>query len=656
MTVRRALIPFATALALVVTALAVILGGAAKPLELLDPGPLVRWGVPLARTVHDLAAALTVGSLLLGGLLVPESKTTARRQTAGRIAAWSALVWALAGFVRAIFAYGDAAGVSVGSPGFWSGAWKFTWELEVLRAPAITAVAAAVISAWCFLRPRRNGLAWAFFASLVALWPLALSGHAAGSSDHETGVDSLAVHLLSVTVWVGGIAAIAIMWDSLGKAAAVTLQRFSPVAVWCYVGVAASGVLAATLRLSSLGDLVSAYGALLILKAVALVGLGLLGAQQRRAVVAKLTQDPSDRPARALAVRLAAVEVALMATAIGLATALARTAPPVVAQESSDPVVAITGYPAPPPISTAEIFGSWRTQWLFTTVAIVAVFVYLRWVRRLTKRGDAWPIDRTVCWVAGWALFLFMVDGGPGVYGRVMFSAHMAEHMMLSMVVPIFLVRGAVVTLALRALPKRPDKTLGPRELILASVHSRVLNIVANPAIIATIVLGTLILFYYTGWFEFALTTHTGHVTMVIHFLLSGYLFAWSLVGIDPGPRKWPAPIRLLVLLVTVAFHAFFGVALMTGTDILGGDFFSRVNLPYVSNILVDQQRAGTVAWGVGEVPTLVLTMLIAIEWYRTDKKDAQRQERQAQRDGDAELNAYNDYLATLGRGKGKDS
>ena len=213
MTVRRALIPFATALALVVTALAVILGGAAKPLELLDPGPLVRWGVPLARTVHDLAAALTVGSLLLGGLLVPEAKTTARRQTAGRIAAWSALVWALAGFVRAIFAYGDAAGVSVGSPGFWSGAWKFTWELEVLRAPAITAVAAAVISAWCFLRPRRNGLAWAFFASLVALWPLALSGHAAGSSDHETGVDSLAVHLLLVTVWVGGIAAIAIMWD-----------------------------------------------------------------------------------------------------------------------------------------------------------------------------------------------------------------------------------------------------------------------------------------------------------------------------------------------------------------------------------------------------------------------------------------------------------
>ncbi len=656
MTLRRALIPFALVLALVVTAFAVALGGAAKPLALLDPGALVRWGVPLSRTVHDLAAALTVGALLVGGLLVPETASTRRRMLAGRIAAWSALVWAVAGAVRAVFAYGDAAGVSVGSPGFWTGAWKFTWELEVLRAPAITTIGAALVSLWCFLAPRRNGLAWGFFGSLLALWPLALSGHAAGSADHETGVDSLAVHLLSVTIWVGGIAAILLMWHSLGKAAAITLQRFSTIAVWCYVGVAASGVLAATLRLRSLGDLVSAYGALLVLKAVALVCLGLLGAQQRRAVVARLAADPQAKPARSLAVRLGCVEVALMATAIGLATALARTAPPVVAQESTDPVEAITGYPAPPAISTAEIFTSWRTQWLFTTVAVVAVFVYLRWVLRLRRRGDAWPIDRTICWVLGWIVFLFMVDGGPGVYGRVMFSAHMTEHMVLSMVVPIFLVRGAVVTLALRALPKRADKTLGPRELILASVHSKVLNVVANPAIIAAIVLGTLILFYYTGWFEFALTTHTGHITMVIHFLASGYLFAWALVGIDPGPRKWPAPIRLLVLLVTIAFHAFFGVALMTGTDILGGDFFSRVALPYVPNILEDQQRAGTVAWGVGEVPTLVLTMLIAIEWYRSDSKDAQRQERQAQRDGDAELNAYNDYLASLGRGKKGDA
>lgn len=641
-------VPLVVVVGVLVTAVAVAFSGAASSLVLLDPGPLVRWGIPLVRTVHDLAAALTIGALLLGGLLVPESTSTARRVHTARIASWSALVWAAAGAVGVVLGYADAAGVHVGSTNFWTGVWHLTWELEVLRAPALTAIGAALISAWCFLLPTRNGQAWAFFGSLIALWPLALAGHAAGSPDHETAVDSLAIHLLAVTVWVGGLAAVLMMWRWLGRSAAVVLQRFSTIAVWCYFAVGASGVLAATLRMASLADVASKYGALLIAKALILAALGVLGARQRTAVVAKLAQSPSDQPAKSLAVRLASVEVVLMATAIGLATALARTAPPVASQESTDPVIAFTGYPAPPPISTSEVFLSWRTQWLFTSLAVVAVLVYLRWVVRLHRRGDAWPVSRTVLWCVGWLLFLFMVDGGPGVYGRVMFSAHMAEHMALSMVIPIFLVRGAGVTLALRALPKRNDKTLGPRELLLASVHSRLMNVVANPVVIATIVLGSLILFYYTSWFHFALTTHTGHVTMVIHFMLSGYLFAWALVGIDPGPRKWPAPMRLLVLLVTICFHAFFGVALMTGTDLLGGTFFSQLQLPYVTDPLLDQQRAGTVAWGVGELPTLILTMLIALEWYRTDQRDAQRQERQAARDGDADLNAYNDYLAGL--------
>ncbi|MBD2760459.1 bifunctional copper resistance protein CopD/cytochrome c oxidase assembly protein [Yimella sp. cx-573] len=653
---RRLFAPFVTAFAVAVTTLAVIFSGAATPLELLDPGPAARWGLPITRTVHDLAAALTVGALLVGGLLVPESSTSQRRRRTASIAAWSALAWALAGAVHAVLAYAAAAGVPVGAPGFWTGAWKFTWDLEVLRAPAITAVGAAIVSAWCFLGPRRDGQAWAFFGSLLALWPLALAGHAAGSPDHETAVDSLAVHLISVAIWVGGLATICLLWTSLGKAAAVVLQRFSKIAIWCYVAVAGSGVLAALLRIGSPGDLFSKYGTLLLLKAAVLVVLGLLGDRQRRKVIAALAEDPKDAPAKSLAVRLASVEVLLMGVAIGLATALARTAPPVVDEESTDPVTALTGYPAPPPISVSEIFFSWRTQWLFTTAALVAIGVYLAWVRRLHRRGDRWPIGRTISWCSGWLLFIFIVDGGPGVYGRVMFSAHMAEHMMLAMVIPILLVRGAGVTLALRALPKRQDKTLGPRELLLASVHSKVMTVVANPAIIATIVLGTLVMFYFTRWFEFALTTHTGHLTMVIHFMLSGYLFAWALVGIDPGPRKWPAPVRMLVLLVTVAFHAFFGVALMTGTQLLGGEFFNRIQLPYVPDLLMDQQRAGTVAWGVGEVPALALTMLIAYEWYRTDNRDAKRHERQAERDGDAELNAYNDYLAGLRGGRKEQS
>ncbi|GAB3587294.1 cytochrome c oxidase assembly protein [Calidifontibacter terrae] len=635
---------------MIVSALTARFSGAVAPTALIDPGPFVRWAIPLLTVVRDLSAALTVGALMVGGLLVPETTKTRRLVTTATIAARAGLVWAVVGIFGVVLAYADTAGVAVGSPGFWTGVWNLTWELEILRAPAISAIAALLIGVFCLLRPGRVGQAWAFLGSVLALWPIALIGHAAGSADHETGVDSMAVHLVSVSLWVGGLAAIVLLWNHLGTSAGAVLARFSRIATWCYAAVALSGILAATLRLGGWGDLATRYGAILIAKAVALSALGVLGYRQRTAVVRVLNRDSSDAPARSLAARLAVVELSIMGIAVGLATALARSEPPVATQQSTDPVVSVTGYPSPPPISLHQVLAQWRIEWLFTALALVAVGVYLVWVRRLAARGDRWPITRTISWVAGWIIFALVLDGGAGVYGRVMFSAHMTEHMMFAMVVPIFLVRGAGVTLALRALPKRPDKTLGPRELLLASVHSRVLNVLANPAVISAIVFGTLVLFYFTPWFEFALRTHTGHLTMVIHFMVSGYLFAWAFVGIDPGPRKWTPPLRLLVLLISIAFHSFFGVALMTGTQLLAGDFFHQIGLSYVPSLLVDQQRAGTIAWGLGEFPTLIITLLIAFEWVRRDKSEADRQERKAQRDGDADLNAYNDYLAGLSR------
>ncbi|NHN56702.1 bifunctional copper resistance protein CopD/cytochrome c oxidase assembly protein [Calidifontibacter sp. DB0510] len=641
----RAIAGAALAIGVVVCLVTLAANGAAAALLLADPGPIVRWGQPLVRTVHDLAAALTIGALLVGGFLVPEAARTDRRARCARLARWAALIWGVAGLVGGLFAYALVAGQPLGSSGFWSGWWDGTWQLEVLRAPAITSLAALALAAWLAVRPDRGGMAWAFFGGLLALYPLALTGHAAGSTDHETAVDSLLLHLGAVTVWAGGLAAIMLLWRHLGKGAAITVQRFSKVATWCYPIVGLSGLLQATLRLDDWAALGSAYGVVLLLKVVAFVVLGAIAWEHRRRFVARLAES---EPKRAAFARLAFVEVLVMAVAIGLATALARSAPdeapPIT---GADPAFDLTGYPTPAPITPERYAFGWQPQWLMTTLAVVAVGVYLGWVLRLRRRGDHWPVIRTISWVVGWVIFAWMVSGGPAIYGRVMFSAHMGQHMVISMLVPIFLVRGGVVTLMTRAVPKRTDHTLGPREIVLGLVHSRPMAVLSNPVISAVIVLGTLIAFYYTPWFEFSLRTHTGHLSMIVHFLLSGYLYAGSLVGIDPGPAKWAPPVRMLVLLVTIAFHAFFGVAMMTGTALLGGEFFTLVQLPWVPDPLVDQQRAGTVAWGAGELPTLMLAMLLAAEWYRRDQADARRSARQADRDDDAELRAYNDYLAS---------
>lgn len=643
--------PVAAALAgLVLCLLAVVYGGAADKLELLDPGALVRWGLPLVRVVNDLAAALTIGALLLGGLLMPEGSKTHRRIRAARYAGRAATTWAVAGAVGVVFGYADVSGRHVGSAGFWSGCWTTTWHLETLRAPAITVLIALFIALCCLTLPGRNGQAWLFFLSVLSLFPLAVVGHAAGSADHDTAVNSLLVHLVAVTIWVGGLLALLVLWRGLGKGAAATVSRFSRIATWCYVAVGVSGVLNASIRLGGWDGLQTRYGVLVLAKAACLGILGIFGYAQRQRVVATLRSDPKSAGSKRLFARLAGVEGLVMGATIGIATALARSAPPVpdAPAGSVDIATSLTGYPAPSPLVGSDWWTAWRLDWLFTAIAIIGLAVYVGWVVRLRRRGDRWPWMRLVCWCAGWLVYLYMVNGAPAIYGRVQFSVHMLEHMAISMLVPILLVRGGVVTLALRALSPRKDGTLGPRELILAAVHSRFMNMMANPIVAAVLMLGTLILFYYSPFFELALRTHTGHLLMMAHFMMLGYVYAWSLVGVDPGPRKWPAPLRLAILLITITFHAFFGVALMTGTTLLGGDFFTTLH--FVADPLTDQQRAGTVAWGSGEPPTLLLALLIAVEWMRKDEADAHRQERQAERDGDAELKAYNEYLAQRAR------
>jgi cytochrome c oxidase assembly factor CtaG len=189
--------------------------------------------------------------------------------------------------------------------------------------------------------------------------------------------------------------------------------------------------------------------------------------------------------------------------------------------------------------------------------------------------------------------------------------------------------------------------------VVLQVVHSRVLRVLANPVVAAALFFLSLAVFYYSPLFDLALRTHTGHTLMMVHFLLTGYLFVWALVGVDPGPRRWPPLILLVVLFATMSFHAFFGVVMTGSTTVLAPDFFNELRLPWMTDPLADQQKAGAVAWGIGEAPTVALTLMVAVAWVRSDRAESRRRDRQADRDGDAELAAYNAHLQQLRRRSG---
>jgi len=243
-------------------------------------------------------------------------------------------------------------------------------------------------------------------------------------------------------------------------------------------------------------------------------------------------------------------------------------------------------------------------------------------------------------------VLLWATNGGIGDYMDRLFSAHMLVHMVLGMLVPVLLVPGAPITLALRAIAPRKDGSRGAREWILAAVHSRYGRAIANPYVAAAIFVLSLWVFYYTPLFRWATTTHLGHEWMVVHFLMAGYLFAQSLIGVDPGPVRPPYPVRLIILLATMAVHAFFGLAIMSSTGVLLADWFGAMGWDTGVTALQDQQRAGGIAWSVGEIPTLALAIAVAVQWSRSDTREQRRIDRKADRDGDADLEAYNAMLA----------
>jgi cytochrome c oxidase assembly factor CtaG len=224
----------------------------------------------------------------------------------------------------------------------------------------------------------------------------------------------------------------------------------------------------------------------------------------------------------------------------------------------------------------------------------------------------------------------------------------MLGHMGLTMLVPVLLVPGAPVTLLARAVRKRQDDSRGGREWVLLAVHSKFAGLISNPIVTAVLFAGSLWVFYYTPLFRWSMEDHIGHEWMVVHFLITGYLFVQSLIGIDPVPYRLPYPMRLLLLFGTMAFHAFFGLAIISSTGLFLADWFGAMGRTWGQAPLLDQQTGGGIAWSVGEIPTLALAVAVAISWSKSDAKDQKRLDRNADRTNDAELNEYNERLARM--------
>lgn len=651
----------AVALAAMIAALAY--GGGAAPYPIQDPGPVPRWGVPIAKLFVNLGAAGMIGALVMAlWALSPKQREF---DLALDVAAASAAVLTVASAATGVLTFLLVTGAPFElSDRFGAQLGQFATTIELGQAWLTTTLVAAAVTVLCFAVRNHTVLVFVAALAVVGLVPMAQQGHAAGTAGHDEAVTALGLHLVFVAAWLGGLITLVLLKPRLtGDRLAIVLARYSTVALVSFIVVAISGYVSAALRLGTWEQLASGYGLLVVAKVGALVVLGLFGAAQRRVMIGRMLRPGSARAARpeSSATRtfwlLVVIELAFMGLASGVAAALARTATPLDEETSGSlartPAELLTGEPLPPPPDVLRYLTEWSPDLLWLFACGFGIFFYVAGVIRLRRRGDSWPVYRTVLWISGLLLLAWVTSGGVSVYEEYLFSGHMLAHMILTMAVPVLLVPGAPVTLAARAIRPRKDGSRGGREWILLAVHSRFAGIIANPIVAAVLFAGSLYVFYYSPLFRWTMEDHVGHTWMVAHFLITGYLFVQSLIGIDPVPYRLPYPFRLVLLLGTMAFHAFFGLSMMMGTGLLLADWYGAMG--WGTDALADQQLGGGIAWSIGEIPTVALAITVAIQWARSDAKETKRRDRHAERTGEAELEEYNAQLAAIAARDGRD-
>ena len=502
-------------------------------------------------------------------------------------------------------------------------------------------IVAALVCAFAAVRVKKTGgvVFLIFIAWIGGLAPY-LESHGSGAGNHMLAIGLVIVHVAAISLWFGGVIALFLMSKSDRE---IARKRFTPLALWCVSAIALTGVVNAFIRIESFANIRSDYGVLVILKTGIFIFVLALAAYSRK----KLGEQNFTKQL--------IQELILLTTVLVLGVFLGQGEPP--AHSSADVVEAI-GIKMPESPTLSRLLFEYEPDGLFLALLILAVALYVKGVMILSKRGDKWPIGRTVAFALGITAIDYAVNGGLGVYAQVAFSFHMISHMVLATLAPIGIVLGAPITLALRTLPiGRTQDERGVRGYAIAILHSRYSSIITHPVSALIIFEASLFALYFTNLFNWLMSYHFGHFFMVLHFLLSGILLFFVIIGVDPTPQKSPFIFRIVILFVAISIHAFFSVALMSSSQLVDGGYFAEIARPWWPDFLADQKMGASIGWAMGEIPILLALIATFLQWIRADETDAKRIERNSNRArqfGEPdELDKYNQYLSGLNQRNG---
>ena len=600
------------------------------------------------KSISFIAAFAVVGALLAMAFLLVENQGKLQEgalKVRKRATAFAG-IWLVASVLHIFLTLANILGTSFADALERNTVRSFLTQVDLGQYLGVQTLLIAVIAlAIRFVRSVLAAAMLLLFSLITLIIPI-FQSHSAASGSHQLAIGSLVVHVVALSLWVGGIFAIVALPDSDRKFA---LPRFSQMALWTAIAVVVSGIANAWARLNFMDAWSSGYARIVVLKAALTFVLLFLGYRNRRG----LAQGSST--GIKLLGRFVVVEALIMTTLLFLGSWLAQTEPPTRGDLSISPALSIVGFATPAEPTLARILLLYQPDALIMGILILLVALYIKGVVVLTKRGDKWPVGRTISFALAISAIDFATSGGLGVYALFSFEYHMIAHMVIGMIAPIGLVLSAPVTLALRTLPiGRTPEERGVRGMLIALLHSRYAVILTNPISALALFDGSLFVLYFTDLFGNLMQSHAGHLFMNIHFLLAGFLFFHVIIGIDPNPKKIPYIVRIVVLFAAMSIHAFFSIALISASTLLDGGYYASLQTPWLTDLLADQNAGGSIGWAMGEIPIILALVATFIQWMRDDKRETKRidrnEARMAAMGEPDELAQYNNYLSQLQR------
>ena len=596
-----------------------------------------------------------VGALLSMAFLVinKDGFLTTSGEKVRRLLKISSTIWVVGAFGTVIFTLAQILGTTFSDALDLTVIRSFLTQISLGKYLAFQALMATVVLIFSFATKKIESLIILLALTIAGLVAPVFESHAASGGSHSLVIGSLVIHVIALALWVGGVIALGTL---SAQDRPVAVPRFSQMALWSAIAVVISGTINAWARLNFADAWNSSYAFIVLGKIFATVILLGIGYLHRK------TLSNKDSINWVGFAKLLSVEAAIMVITVVMGTWLSTSSSPdrPGVQEFS-PALSIVGIPTPPEPTLSRVLFSYEPNALMIGVLTLMVALYIKGVVVLTKRGDKWPVGRTIAFALGIAATDFATSGGLGLYAQFSFSYHMMAHMVLGMIAPIGLVLGAPMTLALRTLPQgRNSDERGVRGSLLAALHSKIGVIYTNPIVALAIFDGSLFALYFTDLFAVLMQSHVGHLFMSLHFLAAGFLFFFIIIGVDPNPRRVHHLVQIVILFAAMSIHAFFSVALMSTTTLIDKGFYASLQTPWLGDALADQKLGGSIGWAMGEIPILIALVATFINWMRDDSREAKRIDRttarQAAMGEPDDLANYNQYLQDLAKRDRKES